>query len=116
MTDKPYPDESPTGKNVERLLDERGSEYGDTWLIAGEMFDFLSSRVSFDKLLRSNYFHNWVLILSKLIRAAFTPDKADHWDDIAGYATLVAKHIRNQDGRRWRQWHKLPEVEHDNAE
>ena len=25
------------------------------------------------------------------------PDAKDHWDDIAGYATLVAKRLKNQD-------------------
>ena len=37
------------------------------------------------------------MILHKIARIGTgDPNKVDHWDDIAGYATLVARYLRNK--------------------
>jgi ABC-type phosphate/phosphonate transport system permease subunit len=104
MIPNKLPDDSPKGKNVEQLLKERKDEYGNTWLIAGKVVHFITAFVSLDKIVASGYIHNWVLILSKLIRALFTPDHIDHWQDMAGYATLVAEDLKTTNNDRWRHW------------
>jgi len=43
--------------------------------------------------------HNWMLILSKLVRAMYDPTKVDTWADIAGYATLMKEYLEgDEDG------------------
>lgn len=78
------------------LLQERGSEYSDAWILTTEVMSFLWGK-RYDmmtKLTRdTSYLYAWMTILCKLLRAITTPTKADHWRDIAGYATLVAEHI-----------------------
>lgn len=78
---------------TEELLRERKSKYGDTWREAGEVMGIL--QVPFTKFLCSESWmaHNWVLILSKLIRILYSPREKDHWRDIIGYATLVLQNI-----------------------
>ena len=78
--------------DIQRLLKERGRQYGDTWKLAGEVVHYISLD-NFKALLDTPYTHNWVQILGKLIRALFSPANPDHWRDIAGYATLVADDI-----------------------
>lgn len=41
--------------------------------------------------------HNWVLMLSKLIRMLFNPFHIDNYEDIIGYATL-SKQLAEQQG------------------
>jgi hypothetical protein len=75
--------------NVNKLLEERGKEYGTAWITAGV---WLNSKAVRDSALfqESIFIHNFVLIMSKLARALHSPYNVDHWRDIAGYATLVA--------------------------
>jgi hypothetical protein len=75
--------------NVDQLLKKREAEYGTAWITAGV---WLNSKAVRDSNLfqESIFIHNFVLILSKLARALHSPYNVDHWQDIAGYATLVA--------------------------
>jgi hypothetical protein len=82
-------------QSVENLLEERKRVYGDTWLIVGDILEvgpvqkeFLHLTAEFPKAV-----HNWILIMSKMIRVLYTPHDADHWRDIAGYATLMYKYL-----------------------
>ena len=39
-------------------------------------------------------------IIRKLIRLAVTPDHLDSWEDIAGYANLISKGIKDASGTK----------------
>lgn len=73
--------------DVELILRERGSVYGDAWKHTGIVLNDLGG--SLDELLRGPYAFAWIMIQNKLTRALRTPNDPDHWKDIAGYATLV---------------------------
>jgi hypothetical protein len=75
--------------NIDKLLAERETEYGDAWLIAGYWLHHKAVRDS-NLFQESIFIHNFVLILSKMARALHSPYNIDHWRDAAGYATLVA--------------------------
>lgn len=83
--------------DIHPLLEERGKWYGETWLIAGEIWEMLFHRGLTNRLSGTPYTHNWMLILSKLIRILFSPSEPDHWRDIVGYATLVHEHIQERE-------------------
>jgi hypothetical protein len=72
-------------------------------MLSGQIMGFLS--VEFTHFLKEAPWmsHNWVLILSKLIRILFTPYKRDHWADIVGYAQLVVEQLdkaKESNGRK----------------
>jgi hypothetical protein len=75
--------------DTDKLLAERETEYGQAWLIAGYWLHHAAVRNS-NLFTESLFAHNFVLIISKLARLLHSPYKKDSWQDIAGYATLVA--------------------------
>lgn len=89
---------------IDGLLAERGREYGDAWLLTGEVVSFLMEKRGATTLagliFETSYLYPWITALCKLIRILQSPTKVDHWRDIAGYATLVAEHLeRDSRGR-----------------
>ena len=90
--------ESSESGQIKRLLEERQQTHGNTWYIAGWIIQLaLADEVS--SVVKSHWgwtIHNWVLILSKLIRALHTPWEVDHWRDIEGYARLVREELQKQ--------------------
>lgn len=88
----------PKQSEQDHLLEARGLEYADAWIVTSEVVGFLMEHGHFNVLGRligrdAPYLYAWITVLCKLIRALNTPRKADHWRDIAGYAILVAEHI-----------------------
>jgi ribonuclease BN (tRNA processing enzyme) len=81
--------------NVDDLLRKRRETHGDTWLIAGDIMHLIGLD-RFALLFQTPYTHNWVLILSKLIRILFSPMHKDHWADIEGYAKLVVDNLASK--------------------
>jgi len=81
----------------ETLLKNREAKYGNTWFLAGKVVEML--RTPYIQFIRicPEYSHNWMMILSKLIRILFSPYDIDHWRDIAGYATLVQRDLEVHD-------------------
>lgn len=81
--------------DVDELLKRRNSEYEDAWLITGKLFQLPDLVKAYTRLLEicPEYAYNWMIILNKLIRLLGNPFKLDSWQDIAGYATLVVKHL-----------------------
>lgn len=79
--------------DVQETLNERNETYGVAWLISGNVIKLLHDNGLMNILLSSEYSHNWILILSKMIRLLKTPEHLDTWKDIAGYATLVCAHL-----------------------
>jgi len=78
---------------LDKLLEEKGAAYGKAWAVEGQLLTPLVVPLS---LLLKNFpeaWYPWIIIFNKLIRALTTPRNADHWRDIAGYATLVADHL-----------------------
>jgi hypothetical protein len=84
--------------DTQELLNERDQQYGDTWLLAGQVMGVL--RKPYYHLLETSpaVSHNWVLMLSKLIRILFSPNNEDHYEDLIGYATLCLNYIRKENG------------------
>jgi hypothetical protein len=78
--------------DTQQLLTERGTEYGNTWYLAGKIMKELQL-YNYPLFVKTEYGHNWVLMLSKLLRMLFSPYKADNYRDIIGYATLVLEDI-----------------------
>jgi hypothetical protein len=82
--------------NTKELLETRTEEYGDTWLIAGRIIAFLNVYDLLGNIVSTPYSHNWFMILSKMIRLLYSPNKLDTWQDIEGYAKLVADRVRRE--------------------
>jgi hypothetical protein len=74
---------------TEQLLAERQTTHGDTHELTGLVIEVL--RVPFVSFLYQapQLSYDWTMVLSKLIRALFSPYHEDHWRDIIGYATLA---------------------------
>lgn len=79
---------------LRETLNERNQVYGSSWLISGSVLKLLHDNGFTSIIMSSEYSHNWLLILSKLIRLLKTPNHYDTWLDIAGYATLVCEHLK----------------------
>ena len=87
--------------DINNLLEERGKTHGDfrdhalitqtiKALYAGKVLDSVQ-RESLDMIAHK---------IGRII--AGDPDHIDHWDDIAGYATLAARYIDNGKNAKWR--------------
>jgi len=75
---------------IDELIQSRDAEYGSAWKLAGDILGTFHKSIYRSTLFtETTYGHNWVLILSKLIRALSSPYNRDHWQDIQGYAKLV---------------------------
>lgn len=91
-------------QEIEKLLEERGSVYGDFY--AGTL-----AEASILGILRNNYSdaHHaelslkhqvWLSkIITKLVRLSVSPNHLDSWIDISGYATLVANTLEKTDAK-----------------
>lgn len=79
--------------DIKKLLEERGKRYGDTWRLAGLVIEVLKH--PFNHLIEEapQFTHNWVLMLSKLIRILFDPFLLDNYKDLIGYATLCMREV-----------------------
>ena len=83
---------------VKTILEERPSKHGEftensraTW----EIMRALQGERNWATM-SDQHKHSLYMIAHKMARIACgDPAEADHWDDIAGYATLVADRIRN---------------------
>jgi len=74
-----------------RLVEKRGSEYGQAHYLAGLVIGVLEEPFTKMVITHPELVHDWVLMLSKLIRILFSPTKIDHYDDIMGYALLAKR-------------------------
>ncbi len=85
-------------EDIARLLNERASLYGPTgWKDTTEAVEVLCKGRPelYAKLIQCGFFFNWLLILSKLVRAIYSPENPDHWRDIQGYAKLVLNDLED---------------------
>lgn len=76
---------------IDKLLGDRDSRYGKSWLTTNQIINFLWMRMP--ELIASDLGFNWIMILNKLIRALATPKDREHWIDIVGYAQLSLNHL-----------------------
>ncbi len=78
---------------INDLLEERGAEYGTSHVLAGKVIGLLAD--PFVALVHTapELVHDWVLMLSKLIRILHSPYKLDSYDDLIGYAELAKRTI-----------------------
>ncbi len=83
-------------RTTEAILEERGGTHGPYWANAGtcqELKELMASKAGWQRL---NYMQRESLhmIAHKIARIlSGDPCHHDHWDDIAGYATLVSKNL-----------------------
>lgn len=70
------------------LLKTRKKRYGDAHKYAGYAMGLLKEPFTNLLIVGPQFSHNWVLMLSKLIRILFDPYYIDNYDDLIGYATL----------------------------
>lgn len=78
--------------DTHKLLTERGSDYGDTHIIVGKIIALIEQPFVKMVLEYPELVHDYVLMLSKVIRIVFNPFKLDSYDDLIGY-TALAKDI-----------------------
>lgn len=83
--------------DIPALLKDRSERYGRTWILAGIIVAMLLEEQP--RITCSPYIHNWVLIISKVVRTMYTPYDSDHWRDIAGYAQLVLEDLANAESK-----------------
>ena len=86
--------------NTKALLKERGHVYGPTWFLTSLIIAALRkyNPTLLDDLMDDGVvFHNWFMILGKLMRLLKSPRHIDTWQDIAGYAQLVIDYIEKGD-------------------
>lgn len=84
--------------DITTILSERGKQHGPFWLHAhfAQSFKVLlaADAGNYNRLTASQR-ESLEMIVHKIARIlAGNPDHIDHWDDIAGYATLVANALR----------------------
>lgn len=70
----------------EQLLQERGSEYGDSWQQTDRWI-----KAHLDQLAAAPSPFTLIMLHNKLARALTSPTKEDHYDDIIGYAKLAKR-------------------------
>ncbi len=81
-------------QSISDILEERGIEYGEAWLLTGL---YMEGHIEELETLmgQSPFAFNWIMILNKLHRILASPYHVDSWKDIAGFATLVVDHLEN---------------------
>lgn len=81
---------------VEKILEERGKTHGEFTTHARISQKLKSvARMSGMGSLPLPHVESLEMIFHKIARILNgNPDHVDHWDDIAGYATLIAKELR----------------------
>lgn len=87
--------------SIEAILDERGKRYGPFVghaKITQELKDVVNKHLSMrNKSMAPDQHEALDMIFHKIGRIINgDPDYADHWIDVAGYATLVAKRLDGQ--------------------
>lgn len=89
--------------NTQELLKERGKTHGDFRHHAGitqSLKDTMRHSPSWEMLTYMQK-EGIEMILHKLGRiGSGNPNHKDHWDDIAGYATLVAERLGNEGDKK----------------
>lgn len=75
--------------DTQNLLDERGKSYGEAHLLTGLVMGLLQKPLTVMLVENPELAHDWVQMLSKLIRALHDPTKKDSYHDLIGYATLA---------------------------
>jgi hypothetical protein len=86
--------------DIDRLLEERGAVHGD-FTVHARVTQVLKSVIGQElqlarKVLTFEAQESLDMITHKIGRiVAGDPSHADHWDDIAGYATLVSQRIKS---------------------
>lgn len=86
---------------TKQLLRDRAETYGPTWFLTSKVLQMLylepGTMILSDLLNDGVVFHNWFMILGKLMRLLKSPRHLDTWKDIAGYARLVVDYIEEAD-------------------
>lgn len=87
--------------DTKALLKERASTYGPTWMLTSKVLKLLyhepGTMILSDLMDDGVVFHNWFMILGKLMRLLKSPRHIDSWRDIAGYAQLVIDYVEEGD-------------------
>jgi len=91
---------------IKKTLDKRAQTYGDfgrgSMLNVGIMMSIRGRyRDTHEDIDMPDLLEYYIsTIVNKLSRIAVTPDHIDSWHDIAGYATLVEKELRNAQSKQ----------------
>ena len=99
-TEKYFPDVAKV--SVNRVLNARGQDYGkfrDSAALTQGIKRLLADHAArHNKLFADDQWEALEMIVTKIARIVNgSPDKVDHWVDIAGYATLVADRLEGID-------------------
>lgn len=86
--------------NVDKIVEERGSVYGpfeNNAALSQRIKEAMQMSLNYNKLspLHKEALDIIALKISRIVTGN-DPNFLDHWDDIAGYATRVAKTIRGE--------------------
>jgi hypothetical protein len=83
-------------KETQQLLDERGKSYGNAHYLTGLVLGVLKKPLGEMLANAPELSHDWIQVLSKLIRILHDPYKIDSWDDLIGYAMLCKRIIAGE--------------------
>lgn len=81
---------------LENTLKARGELYGGFQSESEAVMSCLVMLTPVDTLAQPVIKHALHMIVTKLARARVCPTHVDNWRDIAGYATLVQKHLESK--------------------
>lgn len=87
----------PYQHTVDSVMLERDAEYGEAWLLTGQVVNFVGGH-RLSRIIESGFMYNWITIMCKLMRVLKSPHHRDSWLDIAGYAQLIVNKIDSMEG------------------
>lgn len=86
-----------TLNEVKGLIGSRNSQYGNS----GPKVSNILNLVDFSNTPLFNdtpyLVHDYILVLSKLMRGLISPTKRDHWLDAIGYLVLIIEQLNEMD-------------------
>lgn len=85
-------------EEISEMLERKQRAYGQAWKLATAILGNREVFAAFANFVAvtPEYVHNWVIIMSKMMRILTSPENPDHWRDIVGYATLVLDDLTNK--------------------
>jgi hypothetical protein len=83
-------------EETKKLLEERGKSYGEAHVLVGVIIGVLQT--PFIEMVRNapELVHDWMQMLSKVVRILHDPYKIDSYDDLIGYAELCKSIINGK--------------------
>lgn len=82
-------------ENTQELLESRNEKYKNSFYATDRAINSMieGNSANLQNLVNAGLLGNWIIMMSKMNRAIWSPLERDHWEDIAGYANLQLRII-----------------------